>query len=194
MQVRVLLSHSSGCFDASEYCTLFLDITLAQSSVYCALSHDDLCRETRSSGCFVCCALRSRTVRDVSIGCALVVCFPGGGETGSPPLQVQRLPLRRPRLPRRKRDCTLVLFLTSSASTSATSLCTSEEEGVAHSPFFLAMTRCTGITLSDLVREVQSPTCLLSPWRFAQTVTAMSSNLGNRISRVLPRLHQWSGQ
>ena len=54
----------------------------------------------------------------------------GGGKTGSPPPKSSVLPLRRPRLPRRKRDCTLALFFTTSASTSATSLCTSEEEGL----------------------------------------------------------------
>ena len=46
------------------------------------------------------------------------------------PPQVQRLLLRWPRLLRRKRDCTPALFLTSSATTSAMSLCTSEEEGL----------------------------------------------------------------
>ena len=44
--------------------------------------------------------------------------------------QVLRLLLHEPWLHRRKRDCTPALFLTCSVSTSATSLCTSEEEGL----------------------------------------------------------------
>ena len=119
-----------GVFDASEYCALSLELTLAQSSVFCALSHDGLCSE-------------SHTVRDVlmlcfaeshSSGCLHQLCvgcvFPWGWRDRLSTPQVQRLPLRRPRLSRRKRDCTLALFFTTSASTSATSLCTSEEEGL----------------------------------------------------------------
>ena len=55
----------------------------------------------------------------------------GWGERLSTP-QVQRLLLHGPWLHRRKRDCT-ALFLTSSAGTSAMSLCPSDEEGLAHS-------------------------------------------------------------
>ena len=64
----------------------------------------------------------------------------GWGDRLSTP-QVQRLLLHEPWLHRRKRDCTPVLFLTSSVSTSAISLCTSEEEGLAPSPFLLTLSR-----------------------------------------------------
>ena len=50
-----------------------------------------------------------------------------------PPLPSSQLPWfhqRQPRVPRRKRDCTLALFFTTSTGTSATSPCTSEEEGL----------------------------------------------------------------
>ena len=57
----------------------------------------------------------------------------GWGDRLSTP-QVQRLLLHEPWLHRRKKDCTPALFLTSSVSTSAISLCTSEEEGLAPSP------------------------------------------------------------
>ena len=120
-----------GVFDASECCAVSLELTLAQSSVFCALSHDGLCSE-------------SHTVRDVlmlcfaeshSSGCLhqfvrWLCVFPWGWRERLSTHQVQRLPLRRPRLHWRKRDCTLALFSTTSASTSATSLCTSEEEGL----------------------------------------------------------------
>ena len=59
----------------------------------------------------------------------LVVCLTGVERQLSAP-QVPWLRQRQPRLPRRKRDCTLALFFTTSASTSATSLCASEEEGL----------------------------------------------------------------
>ena len=55
----------------------------------------------------------------------LVVCFTGVERQLSTP-QVPWLHQRQPRVLRRKRDCTLP----SSASTSSTSLCTSEEEGL----------------------------------------------------------------
>ena len=58
-----------------------------------------------------------------------------------PPLQVQRLRQRRPRVLRRKRDCRPALFLTSSATSSAMSLSSSEEEGLAPSPCLLTLTR-----------------------------------------------------
>ena len=62
---------------------------------------------------------------------------PTGGGEGRQALhtpQVQRVLLHEPWLLRRKRDCTPALFLTSSVCTSAMSLCTSEEEGVAPLP------------------------------------------------------------
>ena len=48
--------------------------------------------------------------------CFVVVCSVGGGETGSPSTrhQVWRLRQRRPRVLRRKRGCTLALFLATS--------------------------------------------------------------------------------
>ena len=75
--------------------------------------------ESHSSGC----------LHRLCVGCV----FPWGWRDRLSTPQVQRLPLRRPRLPRRKRDCTPALFLTTSVSSSASTLRTSEEEGLAHS-------------------------------------------------------------
>ena len=63
---------------------------------------------------------------------SVVVCFgaPLGVGERLPTPQVLRLRHRRPRVPRRKRDCTPALFLTWVRGTSATSLCTSVEEGL----------------------------------------------------------------
>ena len=77
----------------------------------------------------------------VTRGCEFYGNPTGGGEKRSPPPQVQRLLLHVPWLHRRKRDCTPALFLTSSVGTSAKSLCTSEEEGLAPSPFLLTLSR-----------------------------------------------------
>ena len=60
------------------------------------------------------------------IGCVL---YWGWGDRLST-CQVPWLRQQQPRVLRRKRDCTLALFLTTSTGTSATSPCTSEEEGL----------------------------------------------------------------
>ena len=57
--------------------------------------------------------------------------------------QVQRLRPRRPRVLRRKRDCTPALFLTFSRWPSTMSPGTSEEEGLAPSPFLLTVPAST---------------------------------------------------
>ena len=69
MQVRVLLSHSSGCFDASEYCALSLDLMLAQSyaSEYCALSLDLTLAQSSVYCALMTVCVVSRAVRDVLI-------------------------------------------------------------------------------------------------------------------------------
>ena len=75
----------------------------------------------------------------------LIVCWLcdplGWGDRLSTP-QDQRLLLLEPWLLRRKRDCTPALFLASSACTSSSSLCSSEEEGLAPLP---SSSQCRGV-------------------------------------------------